>query len=52
MVVWMDETPMKLNQSYIIKRATSVINGTFENIDFKKDINSFEEQKVETFRAK
>ena len=48
MVVWMDETPMELNQSYIIKRATSVINGVFENIEFKKDINSFEEEKVES----
>ena len=47
MVVWMDETPMELNQSYIIKRATSVINGAFENIEFKKDINSFEEEKVD-----
>lgn len=47
MVVWMDEAPMVLNQSYIIKRATSVINGTFENIDFKKNINSFEEEKVD-----
>lgn len=43
MVVWMDENPMKLNQNYIIKRATSVINGSFNSIEFKKNINTFEE---------
>ncbi len=43
MVVWMDETPMKLNQNYVIKRATSVINGAFNAIEFKKNINTFEE---------
>ncbi len=43
MVVWMDEKPLELNSNYIIKRATSVINGTFKSIEYKKDINSFEE---------
>lgn len=43
MVVWMDENPMKMNQNYIIKRATSVINGSFNSIEFKKNINTFEE---------
>jgi len=43
MVVWMSETPMGLNTNYIIKRATSVINGSFKSIEYKKDINSFEE---------
>jgi sulfate adenylyltransferase subunit 1 len=43
MVVWMDETPMKLNQNYIIKRATSVLNGSFNSIEYKKNINTFEE---------
>ncbi len=43
MVVWMDETPLKLNQNYVIKRATSVINGAFNSIEFKKNINTFEE---------
>ena len=43
MVVWMDETPMKLNQNYVIKRATSVINGAFNHIEFKKNINTFDE---------
>jgi sulfate adenylyltransferase subunit 1 len=43
MVVWMDEAPMKLGQNYIIKRATSVINGSFDSIEYKKDVNTFEE---------
>jgi sulfate adenylyltransferase subunit 1 len=43
MVVWMDEIPMRLHQNYIIKRATSVINGSFGSIEFKKNINTFEE---------
>jgi len=43
MVVWMDEKKLELNDNYIIKRATSVINGSFKKIDFKKDVNSFEE---------
>jgi sulfate adenylyltransferase subunit 1 len=43
MVVWMDEAPLTLNQNYIIKRATSVLNGAFNSIDFKKNINTFEE---------
>jgi sulfate adenylyltransferase subunit 1 len=43
MVVWMDETPMQLHQNYIIKRATSVINGSFGSVEYKKNINTFEE---------
>ncbi len=43
MVVWMDESPMTLNQNYVIKRATSVLNGAFNEIQFKKNINTFEE---------
>jgi sulfate adenylyltransferase subunit 1 len=43
MIVWMSETPLSLNSSYIIKRATSVINGSFKSIEYKKDINTFEE---------
>eukprot|EP01003_Olkasia_polycarbonata_P004130 NODE_30_length_2325_cov_195.321178_g16_i0.p2 GENE.NODE_30_length_2325_cov_195.321178_g16_i0~~NODE_30_length_2325_cov_195.321178_g16_i0.p2 ORF type:complete len:259 (-),score=37.10 NODE_30_length_2325_cov_195.321178_g16_i0:1454-2230(-) len=43
MVVWMDEKKLELNSNYIIKRATSVINGSFKQIAYKKDVNSFEE---------
>lgn len=42
MLVWMNETPMEMNVSYVIKRATSVLNGSVIAIDYKKDINTFE----------
>lgn len=48
MVVWMSEEPMEMNQNYIIKRATSVINGTFKSIEYKKDINTFNELDTHT----
>ncbi len=48
MVVWMDETPLALNQNYVIKRATSVLNGAFNSIEFKKNINTFEEIDAQT----
>jgi len=43
MIVWMSEEPMSVGSSYIIKRATSVINGSFSEIVYKKDINSFQQ---------
>lgn len=46
MVVWMHEYPMKLEQNYIIKRASSVLNGTFKSIEYKKDVNTFKELKA------
>lgn len=46
MVVWMDEKKLELNSNYIIKRSTSVINGTFKSIEYKKDINTFDEVKA------
>ncbi|KIM13291.1 MAG: sulfate adenylyltransferase [Sulfurovum sp. FS08-3] len=48
MVVWMNQTPMRINTNYIIKRATSVINGVFKSIEYKKDINTFEESQADT----
>lgn len=48
MIVWMDEIPMQLHQNYIIKRATSVINGSFGSIEYKKNINTFEEVKADS----
>lgn len=48
MLVWMNEEPMKLNSSYIIKRATSVINGTFKSVEYKKEANTFEELSANT----
>lgn len=50
MVVWMSETPMNIATSYIIKRSTSVMNGVFGSIEYKKEVNTFDElptQKLE-----
>lgn len=47
MLVWMDEKPMLLNKNYDIKRATSVISGSFEYINYKIDVNTYERTEVE-----
>ena len=47
MLVWMDEKPMTTKRSYDIKRATSVISGSFEHINYKIDVNSYERTKVD-----
>jgi len=46
MLVWMDETPMEPGRSYDIKRATSVVSGSFEHINYKVDVNTYERQQV------
>jgi len=43
MMVWMHEKPMAINSSCVIKHATSVINGSFKSVEYKKDINTFKE---------
>ncbi|AKF24209.1 sulfate adenylyltransferase [Sulfurovum lithotrophicum] len=46
MLVWMDETPMEVGRSYDIKRATSVVSGAFEHINYKVDVNTYEREQV------
>jgi sulfate adenylyltransferase subunit 1 len=46
MVVWMDETPMQPGQTFDIKRATSVMPGHFEHINYKVDVNTYEREQV------
>jgi sulfate adenylyltransferase subunit 1 len=46
MLVWMDETPMDLEKTYDIKRATSVVPGFFEHINYKVDVNTYEREQV------
>ncbi len=46
MLVWMDETPMEPGTVYDIKRATTVVNGQFEHINYKVDVNTYERQSV------
>ena len=48
MLVWMDETPMQVDRTYDIKRATSVVSGSFEHINYKIDVNTYERTQVET----
>lgn len=46
MLVWMDENPMDIKRTYDIKRATSVVSGTFEHINYKIDVNTYERTQV------
>lgn len=46
MLVWMDDNPMDLDRSYDIKRATSVVSGSFEHINYKIDVNTYERTQV------
>jgi sulfate adenylyltransferase subunit 1 len=48
MVVWMNEEPLKEGNGYIIKRSTTVLNGVFSKLLFKKDINNFDEIAAES----
>jgi sulfate adenylyltransferase subunit 1 len=47
MLVWMDETPMVLHHTYSVKSSTATVNGTFEHINYKVDINTYEKNKVQ-----
>jgi len=47
MLVWMDEKPMDTQRSYDIKRATSVVSGNFEHINYKIDVNTYERTQVD-----
>ena len=46
MLVWMDENSMDLEKTYDIKRATSVVPGFFEHINYKIDVNTYEREQV------
>jgi len=46
MLVWMDEKPMDTERTYDIKRATSVVSGSFEHINYKIDVNTYERTSV------
>ena len=50
MLVWMDEAPMSPGKSYDIKRATSVVSGNFEHINYKVDVNTYEREEVDTLQ--
>lgn len=46
MLVWMDDKSMDIDKTYDIKRATSVVSGTFEHINYKVDVNTYERMQV------
>jgi sulfate adenylyltransferase subunit 1 len=48
MIVWMDETPMQIGKNYDIKRATSVVSGSLEHINYKVDVNTYKRTQVNT----
>jgi len=43
----MDEKPLDVSRTYDIKRATSVISGSFEHINYKVDVNTYERTVVD-----
>lgn len=47
MLVWMDEKEMEPGRGYDIKRATSVVSGSFEHINYKIDVNTYKRAQVE-----
>lgn len=50
MLVWMDEQPMHQDKIYDIKRATSIVTGSFEKINYKIDVNSYEKIEVKELK--
>jgi len=50
MLVWMDESPMRKERTYDIKRATSVVSGSFEHINYKVDVNTYEREEVNALK--
>lgn len=43
-IVWMGETPMEPHTQYLIKAATTIVSGKFENINYKININTYEHE--------
>lgn len=50
MMIWMSEAKFSLNGNYLIKIANLTTSITFEKIDFKKDINTFEESQSDELK--
>ena len=48
MLVWMDEKSMDVSKTYDIKIATATVQGTFEHINYKIDINTYKRTQVDT----
>lgn len=50
MMIWMSEAKFSLSGNYLIKIANLTTSITFEKIDFKKDINTFEESQSDELK--
>ncbi|HEB7545863.1 sulfate adenylyltransferase subunit CysN [Campylobacter coli] len=50
MMIWMSEANFSLSGNYLIKIANLTTSVTFEKIDFKKDINTFEESQSDELK--
>jgi len=48
MLVWMDEEPMQVMKNYEIKGVSSLVQGYFENINYKIEVNTFERIEVDS----
>ncbi|MDQ7085960.1 MAG: sulfate adenylyltransferase subunit CysN [Sulfurovum sp.] len=48
MLVWMDDKVMEVGRNYDIKRATSVISGSFTHINYKIDVNTYKRTEVDS----
>jgi len=48
MLVWMDEKAMNMKKIYDIKRSSSVLSGSFEHINYKINVNTYEREAVHT----
>jgi len=47
MIVWFDESPMETGKTYDIKRATTLLSGHVERINYKVDVNTYERTQVD-----
>ncbi|MDD4950719.1 sulfate adenylyltransferase subunit CysN [Sulfuricurvum sp.] len=50
MMVWMGEEAMMPGKNYFIKSATTVVGGSFEHINYKVDVNSYERAPVDSLQ--
>lgn len=49
-IVWMSEDDMQIGKQYFFKFASKVSPGAFEKIDFKIDVNTFEQSSVNSMQ--
>lgn len=47
MIVWMSEETMKPQTHYLVKSATTLVGGSFERINYKVDVNTYERAQVD-----